>query len=202
MGVDYLNLTKEQEKLVEDNIKLAYYMANKWYARLTNYNLPIDDITSECLLGLTKAALTFKQDKGVKFATYACKVINNAVLMLIRKEKFRNREISPQMDLSIEELEEKINYNGEKLNAWYSAERAIAKDDMNEWLDCEVITSTIKKMRDRDKKVLMLSFNGYTQKDIAEIEGITQSYVSRILQKAKKRIDKEKDWKDRRYLVN
>lgn len=81
-------VTKGQKKLIEDNIRLSYYNAKKWSNKLSrNYNLTFDDIVSDCMLGLIKAAKALDIERGIKFATFAVRVMDNQILMTLRISK-------------------------------------------------------------------------------------------------------------------
>lgn len=182
-----MSLTNDQEKLVNENIKLAYYMANRWHRRITNYDIPFDEIASECLLALVIAANTYKYDKGVKFHAYAMRIMDNQVLMLIRKAKKKRDEIS------IDEMIEHTNDEGERGKLWDSIEYEIAIDNIAEWLKYEIVHDALLKLKlkPKEKDILKLRFLGLSQKDIGKIKGICRSSVSKILKTIKEKVNRE-----------
>lgn len=163
-----------QEKMVEDNIKLAYFMTNKWYHKLRNYRIEYEDIKSECLLGLVKACKKFDSNRGIQFCTYACKIIDNQILMLLRKEKrYRDREF---MIESYNEYGDNIFLGGSVC------------DNGNDWIKCLVIREALDLLNEQEIEILFLYYKGYNQREISKIYDITQSYISRILSGAREKI--------------
>lgn len=169
------------ERLVEDNVKLAYYIANKWLIRLSDYNLTQDELVSECMFGLFKAAKYFDSEKGFQFATFATKAMDNQVLMMLRTQKKLLRVI-PISSLMV------FKSNQEEFSIWDNLQTAISKDDISEWVDLESTKKACETIDKRSKEILYLKANGLTQRDIGAIKGYSQSYISRILKGAKRKV--------------
>lgn len=135
-----------------------------------NLNPIDDDLFSVGLIGLVKAINTFNPDKGVKFTTYATPVIRNEILMT-----FKKKQIIPTFSLDEPyQLE-----NGDLINLSETiADSGRFEDEVIADMQIKQIFSTLS---DREKKIVSLSMDGKTQREIAEILGVSQSYISRII---------------------
>jgi len=143
--------------------------------------LEYNDYVSSGLYGLYKAINTFDINKDIKFATYASTCINNEIRMMLRKlKKHRNTTYIDEI-LTIDTEGHKLTYN----DIISDIKSDIAYDDF-------IFKDTIKdiKLTDIEKQIVQLRIDGKTQKEIANILNFSQSYVSRILQKIKKKIEK------------
>ena len=174
-------------KLIEHNLRLVVYIAKKF----ENTGVSIDDLTSIGTIGLIKAINTYKADKNIKLATYASRCIENEILMFIRKSCNRHQEIS---------IDEPLNtdWDGNEL----LLSEVLGTDDDTVYRDIEaceeskVIAEAIKKLSKREQMIVNLRFglNGEeekTQKEVADMLGISQSYISRLEKKIFKRLRKE-----------
>lgn len=174
-------------KLIEHNLRLVVYIAKKF----ENTGVSIDDLTSIGTIGLIKAINTYKADKNIKLATYASRCIENEILMFIRKSCNRHQEIS---------IDEPLNtdWDGNEL----LLSDVLGTDDDTVYRDIEaceeskVIAEAIKKLSKREQMIVNLRFglNGEeekTQKEVADMLGISQSYISRLEKKIFKRLRKE-----------
>lgn len=192
MKARHYELDANANKLVEDNIRMAYWLANKWQGKLTGM-LSYEDILSDCMLGLCKAAAQFKPELGFKFATYASRAMENQIKMDLRVPSVQHRDI-PFSDLIREdsegnETEPLDNYALLELNNSF-------KSNIDEWIDAEYVIEAVNKVRgklkQRDIHIYDLSREeGATQRKIADQLGLSQSYVSRILKRTHKNIRKE-----------
>ena len=173
-----------RNKLIEHNLRLVVFLAKKYES--TGYDL--EDLVSIGSIGLIKGIETYKPDKNIKLATYASRCIANEILMYIRKNKKRKTEIS---------LEDSLTYDAEGNEL--HLEDILGTDDntiFNEFskkLDKSILQKELVKLNAREKQIMMLRYglNGtdeYTQKEVAEMLGISQSYISRIEKKIIKKL--------------
>ncbi len=165
-------------RLVEHNLRLVVYIAKKF----ENTGVGIEDLISIGTIGLVKAINTFKPDKNIKLATYASRCIENEILMFLRKA-------SGQHELSIEEPLN-TDWDGNEL----LLSDVLASDDEGVYkrLECEedrkIIHEALARLDEREKVIIELRFGlldgkEKTQKEVAEILGISQSYISRLEKK-------------------
>ena len=163
-------MTSEAEKLVTDNLKLAYYTANKYYLK---YNVEFDDAVSISYIGLIKAAEHFDASRNIKFSTYAVKCILTEFRKELRKQSKRvdtvslDTLISEDSDLSFADL---------------------FPDEDNHYLDIEyneILQNCLAKLTDREKEIVMeyLYNSGLKQVYLAEKFGISRQRVSIIINK-------------------
>lgn len=157
--------------LIEDNLRLANYVANKLYIK--NCGIEFNDISQVCNLGLVKAARTFDENKGFKFSTYAYKVMENEVLNYLRKEKkqgfIRNKTIS--LDTTISK-----NNEGTKLTLI----DVLGEDDISFEL-MELLEVIKNVLTDREKYILLENlYYKKEQDELAKELGLSQAQVSRI----------------------
>lgn len=176
--------TLAKEKLIEHNLRLVVFLAKKY----ENISIDLEDLVSIGTIGLIKGVNTYKLDKNIKLATYASRCIDNEILMFLRKNKKRRGEIS---------FEDSLSYDGEgnelHLEDILGTEKDIVTKGIEEEHDKKVLYQEINKLKKRDKQIMILRYGLYntqemTQKDVAELMGISQSYISRIEKKVIKRI--------------
>ncbi len=173
-----------RNRLIEHNLRLVVYVAKRYDNNLFN----LEDLISIGTLGLIKAINTFKCDKNIKLATYASRCIENEILMFLRKKARYKNEIS---------LDEPLNfdYDGNELllGDVLSLEQEEVISDMNDTDDKEALLEAVEKLKPREKEILNMRFglNGQeelTQKEVAELLGISQSYISRLEKKIIKKL--------------
>ena len=176
--------TLAKEKLIEHNLRLVVFLAKKY----ENTNIDLEDLVSIGTIGLIKGVNTYKLDKNIKLATYASRCIDNEILMFLRKNKKRRGEIS---------FEDSLSYDGEgnelHLEDILGTEKDIVTKGIEEEHDKKVLYQEINKLKKRDKQIMILRYGLYntqemTQKDVADLMGISQSYISRIEKKVIKKI--------------
>jgi RNA polymerase sporulation-specific sigma factor len=186
-GMRLMKLTKEQSQIAEDNIRLAGYMTNKWVKKGIVHNISHDEIFSLFSFALCKAAATFKEDRGTKFATYAVRCMENELKMEFRKRSRIGGENS-QMNL---EDPIHIDTEGNPL----TLEDVFSNDDHLRYdriLDVMYAKEALKELKPREFMILQQKyFKGITQREIADKLDISQSYVSRL---EKRIINKLSDW--------
>lgn len=173
-----------KNKLIEHNLRLVVFLAKKY----ENTGYDIEDLVSIGSIGLIKGINTYKIDKNIKLATYASRCISNEILMFLRKNKRRKGEIS---------LEDSLNYDAEgnelHLEDILGTEPDIVHKEFEHSLDLEVLAEEVKKLEGRDKEIMTLRYGlnnteEFTQKEVAEMLGISQSYISRIEKKVIKKL--------------
>ncbi len=168
-----------RNKLIEHNLRLVVFLAKKYES--TGYDL--EDLVSIGSIGLIKGIETYKPDKNIKLATYASRCIANEILMYIRKNKKRKTEVS---------LEDSLTYDAEgnelHLEDILGTDDNIIFNEFSKKVDKDVLKKELVKLNDREKLIMTLRYglndtDEYTQKEVAEMLGISQSYISRIEKK-------------------
>ena len=185
-----LDTDKREEacnKLIEHNIRLVIYIAKKF----ENSGVDTEDLISIGSLGLIKAVKSFKNDKNIKLATYASRCIENEILMYFRKI------IKTKGDLSLDEPLN-IDYDGNELcfGDLLCMEDARCDAELEHNEEKNELLKAIEKLNENEKLIMELRFglNGgkeYTQKEVADILGISQSYISRLEKKIFNKLKKE-----------
>ena len=178
-----------KNKLVEHNLRLVVYIAKKF----DNTGVGVEDLISIGTIGLIKAINTFRADKKIKLATYASRCIENEILMYLR----RNSKI--KMEVSIDEPLN-VDWDGNELllsDILGTSEDIIYKDLEHE-VDKKLLTRAMTILTDREKMIIELRFGinqkegkEKTQKEVADMLGISQSYISRLEKKIMKRLKRE-----------
>ncbi len=165
--------------LIEHNLRLVVFLAKKY----ENTGYDIEDLVSIGSIGLIKGINTYKIDKNIKLATYASRCISNEILMFLRKNKKRKKEIS---------LEDSLNYDNEgnelHLEDVLGTDTDLVSDEYERQVERNFISKEINKLNQREKQIMVLRYGlnnteSYTQKEVAEMLGISQSYISRIEKK-------------------
>ncbi len=182
-----------KQKLIEHNLRLVAHIIKKYYANSSDQ----DDLISIGTFGLIKAVNTYRPDKGVRLATYAARCIENEILMYFRSTKKTAQDVS---------LEDPIEVDGEG-NPLTLLDILCVDDTIFDEIviksDCKKLRKFVNEIEDpREKKILFLRYGldgneSMTQIEIAQLLGISRSYVSRIeakiLKRLKKRLLNEKD---------
>ena len=170
---------KARSKLIEHNLRLVVFLAKKY----ENTGIDLEDLVSIGSVGLIKGVNTYKLDKNIKLATYASRCIDNEILMFLRKNKRRKGEISFEDSLSFDSEGNELH-----LEDVLGTEGDIVTKGLEEEVEKKLLYEEIEKLNDRDKKIMILRYGLYgnkemTQKDVAKLLGISQSYISRIEKK-------------------
>ena len=174
-------------KLIQHNLRLVVYIARKF----ENTGVDSDDLISIGTIGLIKAINSFRTDKNIKLATYASRCIDNEILMYLRRTARLKSEISFDEPLN-------TDFEGNELLLsdvlGTSAESVYGDIESN--AEKEQLKEALKKLSDRERKIMFLRFGlgggeEMTQKDVAEMLGISQSYISRLEKKIILRLKKE-----------
>lgn len=170
--------------IIEHNIRLVLYEVNN---RFKSVEYDKKDLVSIGNVGLMKAVTTFDKSKKVEFATYATRCIDNEILMFLRKLK---------KDQKVDSFDKTITHDKEgkelKIEDTISDETDIV-EDYEKNITYKIIREIVKELPDRDREIIMLHFGFYnnevhTQKEIADMMSISQSYVSRLITKIVKKI--------------
>ncbi len=173
-----------KNKLIEHNLRLVVFLSKKY----ENTNLDLEDLVSIGTIGLIKGVNTYKLDKNIKLATYASRCIDNEILMFLRKNKKRRTEVSFEDSLSFDAQGNELH-----LEDILGTEPDIVTKGIEEEGDKKLLYEEINKLNKRDKEIMSLRYGLFghkemTQKDVAQLLGISQSYISRIEKKVIKRI--------------
>ncbi|MFV0519866.1 MAG: RNA polymerase sporulation sigma factor SigE [Lachnospirales bacterium] len=181
---------KEEGKklLIEHNLRLVVYIAKKF----ENTGINIEDLISIGTIGLIKAINTFKHDKNIKLATYASRCIENEILMFLRKNNKTKSEVSIDEPLN-------VDYEGNELllSDILGTDNDVIYKNIEIEVEKELLFKAIDKLNKREKQIIELRFGIFsgkdelTQKEVADILGISQSYISRLEKKIILRLKKE-----------
>ncbi len=181
-----VNAQKAREMLIVHNLRLVVYIAKKFEST----GIGVEDLISIGTIGLIKAVNTFRPEKNIKLATYASRCIENEILMFLRKNNQRS-EIS---------IDEPLNIDWDGNELLLSDVLGTDPDTINMHIEQEVerdvLLSAVSKLSDREKVIMEMRFglNGrkeHTQKEVASIIGISQSYISRLEKKIITRLKKD-----------
>jgi RNA polymerase sporulation-specific sigma factor len=173
-----------RNKLVEHNLRLVVFLSKKYDG--SGYDL--EDLVSIGTIGLIKGVNTYKLDKNIKLATYASRCIDNEILMFLRKNKRKKTEVS---------FEDSINFDSEgnelHLEDVLGTENDLIEKKYEDKIDKKILLEEISKLNDRDKEIIIMRYGlmnseEYTQKEVADKLGISQSYISRIEKKVIKKL--------------
>ncbi len=175
---------KAKCKLIEHNLRLVVFLAKKY----ENTGVDLEDLVSIGSVGLIKGVNTYKLDKNIKLATYASRCIDNEILMFLRKNKKRRGEISFEDNLSFDSEGNELH-----LEDVLGTDSDIVTKGLEEETDKRLLYEEIEKLNERDKKIMIMRYGLYnteemTQKDVASLLGISQSYISRIEKKVIRRL--------------
>ena len=187
--IKYLELAKNgdvsaRNKLIEHNIRLVVFLAKKY----ENTGYELEDLVSIGSIGLIKGINTYKIDKNIKLATYCSRCIANEILMFLRKNKRRKSEIS---------FEDALNYDAEgnelHLEDILGTDEDIVYKEFESKVDKVLLESELNMLNDRERYIMKLRYGlnnteEYTQKEVANMLGISQSYISRIEKKVIKKL--------------
>lgn len=169
----------KRDKLILDNQRLVYYL----YEQLSKTDIVKsnkDDIVSEGMLGLIKAADTFDETKGYQFCTYAGLCIRNSMLMYIRKlNKHWHKEIS---------LYTPIGEDNEGNQLCYADIIQSDTEDFGEGNNRILLREGIDKLAEKDKEIMLAVITGYKQREIAAMMGVQQSSISRRIKRIKTKL--------------
>jgi len=168
-----------RNKLIEHNLRLVVFLSKKY----ENTKVDLEDLVSIGTIGLIKGINTYKNDKNIKLATYVSRCIDNEILMYLRKNKKRKADVSLDESLSFDSEGNELH-----LEDILGTDADIVTKDIEENDMKKLMLHEINKLNERDKQIIVLRYglNGneeLTQKEVAELLGMSQSYISRIEKK-------------------
>ena len=184
------DMAEEAKKLlIEHNLRLVVYIAKKF----DNTGVGVEDLISIGTIGLIKSINTFNPGKNIKLATYASRCIENEILMYLRRNNKTRLEVSIDEPLN-------VDWDGNELllSDILGTEEDVIYRDMENEVERNLLLKAIDKLTEREKTIITLRFGlgtpegqEMTQKEVAELLGISQSYISRLEKKIMKRLKKE-----------
>ena len=176
-----------RSELIEHNLRLVVYIARKF----ENTGINIEDLISIGPIGLIKAVNTFRADRNIKLATYASRCIENEILMYLRKNSHSHSEVSIEEPLN-------IDWEGNELllGDVLGTETDSVSGSLENEMEITVLKTAVSRLSPREREIMELRFGlrggeEYTQKQVADVLGISQSYISRLEKKILKRLKKE-----------
>lgn len=176
-------------ELIEHNLRLVVYIAQ----RFDNTGVGVEDLISIGTIGLIKAINTFNPTKNIKLATYASRCIENEILMYLRRNNKTKMEVSIDEPLN-------VDWDGNELllSDILGTEEDVIYRDIEHEVECRLLVKAIGKLAPREQTIIKLRFGlqsrdgkEMTQKEVADLLGISQSYISRLEKRIMKRLKKE-----------
>ena len=187
----YLSLLRDGDEsarntLVEHNLRLVAHIVKKY---APTYNKDTDDLISIGTIGLIKAINSFDGSKGIRLATYAARCIQNEILMVMRSGKKEQKEVSLQDPIGVDKEGHSISL----LGIMYSDDEDVADMVSLKMQVVKLYEAMTAHLKDREKEVIQMRYglcgnSAKTQREIADMMGISRSYVSRIETKALKKL--------------
>lgn len=189
---DVLNRISQGDESVRDelivrNLRLVVYIAKKFEAT----NVGTEDLVSIGTIGLIKAVKTFKPEKKIKLATYASRCIENEILMYLRKTSSQKAEISIDEPLN-------VDWDGNELllSDVLGSEADVVNRKLENENEREVLLKLVDDLKGRERDIMLmryglLGYSEHTQKEVADIFGISQSYISRLEKRIIEKLKKE-----------
>ena len=181
------NKEEAKKMLIEHNLRLVVYIARKF----DNTGYDIEDLISVGSIGLIKAVNSFDGDKNIKLATYASRCIENEILMVLRRNVRRRCEVSLDEPLS-------VDYDGNELlmSDVLGTDPDVVSKGLESEVEKQLLYKALEKLNNREKSIMSLRFglggeDEKTQKEVADMMGISQSYISRLEKKIIIRLKKE-----------
>ncbi len=190
--IDELTQKQSEEAkkmLIERNLRLVVYIARKF----DNTGVGIEDLISIGTIGLIKAINTFKNDKNIKLSTYASRCIENEILMFLRRNNRLRTEVSIDEPLN-------VDWDGNELllSDILGTDEDIVYRDLETEVDHNLLDDAISKLGEKERTIIELRYGintiggvEKTQKEVADILGISQSYISRLEKKIIKKLRRE-----------
>ena len=179
--------TSVKATLIERNLRLVVYIARKF----ENTGIYVEDLISIGTIGLIKAINTFKPDKKIKLATYASRCIENEILMYLRKNSNMRSEVSIDEPLN-------VDWDGNELllSDILGTDNDVICKGIEDEVDKNLLETALTKLSGRERQIMELRFGLHnkkekTQKEVADLLGISQSYISRLEKRIIGRLKKE-----------
>ncbi|MGI6013600.1 MAG: RNA polymerase sporulation sigma factor SigE [Oscillospiraceae bacterium] len=165
-----------KQRLIEHNLRLVVYIAR----RFENTGINLEDLISIGTIGLIKSVNTFRSDKNIKLATYSSRCIENEILMYLRKVSGQRIEISFDEPLN-------TDWDGNELllSDVLGTDEDMVMRPLEDDIDRRILMDAIDKLSERERTIILMRFglmghSEYTQKEVADYMGISQSYISRL----------------------
>ena len=183
------NNLETRQILVERNLRLVVYIAKKF----DNTGVGVEDLISIGTIGLIKAINSYNPEKNIKLATYASRCIENEILMYLRRNNKTKAEVSIDEPLN-------VDWDGNELllSDILGTDEDIIYKDLEDEAERKILSKAIEKLSDRERMIVDLRYGlsasdgmEKTQKEVADMLGISQSYISRLEKKIIKRLKKE-----------
>ena len=179
-----------RQTLIERNLRLVVYIARKF----ENTGIGVEDLISIGTIGLIKAINTFKTDKKIKLATYASRCIENEILMYLRKNNGSKAEVSIDEPLN-------VDWDGNELllSDILGTDEDVTQRRLDEEVDRQLLYQAMEKLSRRERTIMELRFGirprtrERTQKEVADMLGISQSYISRLEKRIIERLRRDMD---------
>lgn len=180
---------KAKKLLIEHNLRLVVYIAKKF----DNTSVGVEDLISIGTIGLIKAINTFNPEKNIKLATYASRCIENEILMYLRRTSKTKLEVSIDEPLN-------VDWDGNELllSDILGTDEDVIYKGIEDEIEKDLLNNAIDHLNPRERKIVELRFGlksddgaEMTQKEVADLMGISQSYISRLEKKIMKRLKKE-----------
>ena len=176
-----------RQELIEHNLRLVVYIAR----RFENTGINIEDLISIGTIGLIKAVGTYRTDKNIKLATYASRCIENEILMYLLKYAGRKAEVSFDEPLN-------TDYDGNELllSDVLGTEADVVMRPLEDDVDHQLLRQALGRLPEREKQIVSMRFGlggrrEKTQKEVADLMGISQSYISRLEKRIMLRLRRE-----------
>lgn len=178
-----------RSSLIEHNLRLVVYIAKKF----DNTSVGVEDLISIGTIGLIKAINTFNPTKNIKLATYASRCIENEILMYLRRTSKMKLEVSIDEPLN-------VDWDGNELllSDILGTEEDVIYKDMEDEAEKDLLKNAVSRLSPRERKIVELRYGlkrqdgeEMTQKEVADLMGISQSYISRLEKKIMMRLKKE-----------
>ena len=176
-----------RQELIEHNLRLVVYIARKFEST----GIGVEDLVSIGTLGLIKAVGTFRSSKGIKLATYASRCIENEILMYIRKTQPLRNEVSIDEPLNVDWDGNELLLSDVLGTDPDGVGRGVERD-----AERDMLRAAVAKLDERERRIMVLRFGRgggaeHTQKEVADMIGISQSYISRLEKKIIRRLKKD-----------
>ena len=181
---------KEEAKaiLIEHNLRLVVYIAKKF----DNTGVGVEDLISIGTIGLIKSINTYQPSKNIKLATYASRCIENEILMYLRRNNKTKLEVSIDEPLN-------VDWDGNELllSDILGTDEDVIYRDIENQVEKKLLKKALSKLNDREKLIVSMRYGlggrdeEMTQKEVAELLGISQSYISRLEKKIMRQLKKE-----------
>lgn len=174
--VDRIGEIEARQRLTEHNLRLVVYIAK----RFENTGVSIEELISIGTVGLMKAVNSFNKEKNIRLATYASRCIENEILMFLRKKTTRKKELSIDEPLS-------VDWDGNELllSDVLGSDPDVVSREMEEDEERQALLAAVSTLDERERMIIVMRYGlggtlELTQKEVADLLGISQSYISRL----------------------